>query len=159
MRIVPIIAFAAALVLTPSIAWAQGNSMRPDNAGTGASPDRASPERSGNAEGRGRADPPGSSSGSDNPGNRPPNASNNAAGGTGNSSQSSQDRAAQAVSGGQAVPLDRVLRPALEDKGGTLIDTGLFTVDGFLLYELKILRPDGTLETLYYYARTGNPVR
>ncbi len=52
-----------------------------------------------------------------------------------------------------------MLRPALEQHGGSLIDTRLLTVEGFLLYELKILLPDGTLDTLYYYAHTGNPVR
>ena len=72
---------------------------------------------------------------------------------------SSQERATDAVNSGRAVSLDRVLRPAQEQTGGTLIDTQLLSVDGFLLYELKMLLPDGTLDTLYYYAQTGNPVR
>lgn len=64
----------------------------------------------------------------------------------------------EAVRSGRAVRLDRVLDQAIEQTGGELIDTRLVSVEDVLIYELKMLRPDGTVELLYYYARTGNPV-
>lgn len=152
MHILPIITLVAVFVLMPTMASAQGNSMhpdagRPDNPGLETA--NSGPANPVGSENAGR---PGSGQGSN-------SASGNAAAGGPGPVQSTQDRATQAVRTGQAVPLDRVLRPALEQTGGSLIDTQLFVVDGFLLYELKILLPDGMLDTLYYYARTGNPVR
>lgn len=166
MRILSIIAFGAILALSPTLAPAQGNSARPDvgppdNPGLDIAADNAGGgDGSGNAEGAGAIpDPDEAGNGAANAPDIPGNGAGNAASGGAAAGQSAQDRATRAVRTGQAVPLDRVLEPALEQNGGTLIDTRLFTVDGFLLYELKILLPDGTLDTLYYYAQTGNPVR
>ena len=71
---------------------------------------------------------------------------------------SEEDQALEAVQAGRAVPFDRVLSQAQSATGGDLIDTRLMTVDGFLLYELRMLQPDGTVDRLYYYASTGNRV-
>ncbi|UYQ73598.1 hypothetical protein OF122_07540 [Pelagibacterium flavum] len=166
MRILSFVALGAIVALTPTLASAQGNSGRPDigrpdNPGLDtAAENSAGADVSDNAERAGETpDPDDAGNGAANAGDIPGNGLGNAAGGGSGSAQSAQDRAAQAVRTGQAVPLDRVLRPALEQHGGSLIDTRLLTVEGFLLYELKILLPDGTLDTLYYYAHTGNPVR
>lgn len=164
MRLFAILIIAT-VALTPVMASAQGNSerllpARPDSSDTtGGSGNNAGPGNSGNSARPDAAGRPGSAGPStdrqDNGLHSPQGGQASAAG----AEPSSQEYAAQAVSSGRAVPLDRVLGPAQDQTGGTLIDTRLLTVDGFLLYELKMLRADGTLDTLYYYAQTGNPVR
>lgn len=148
IRLLMLIVLAVAML--PGAALAQGNS--PDSPpGRGNRPDN--PPGLDN-----RPDPPSapSSRPDDPPGldNRP---DADRSPDRGNAS-SAQDRAMEAVQTGRAVPLARVLSQAQGATGGDLIDTRLVTVQGFLLYELRMLLPDGTVDTLYYYAGTGNPV-
>jgi hypothetical protein len=72
---------------------------------------------------------------------------------------SDSERALEAVRSGQAMPLERVAATAAEDHPGRMIDAQLITVGNFLLYELKVLEPDGDVVTVYYYARSGIEVR
>ncbi len=64
-----------------------------------------------------------------------------------------QDRALNAVKGGQAMPLS-----IIENRwaiGGRVIDANLGTLGGRLIYMLTILTPKGVLEHIQVDARTG----
>jgi hypothetical protein len=55
------------------------------------------------------------------------------------------------------LPLETISQRVHETNVGEIIDARLLTVNGFLLYEVKVL--DGErLDVLYYYARSGNRV-
>lgn len=148
--------------LLPGAAWAQGQSQ-------GNAPDSPPGQENRPDDPPGlqdRDDPP---PGMDNRPDTPPGLDDDPEPGSGASPSPSggsapaqgvaeEDRALEAVRTGRAVPLDRVLSKAQSATGGDLIDTRLLTVEGFLLYELRMLLPDGTVDRLYYYASTGNPV-
>jgi hypothetical protein len=68
-----------------------------------------------------------------------------------------QDAAVRAVEDLRALPLETIATKVHETTPGEIIDAQLITVDGFLLYEVKVL--DGErLSVDYYYARSGNKV-
>ncbi|WP_196258111.1 PepSY domain-containing protein [Pelagibacterium limicola] len=69
-----------------------------------------------------------------------------------------KDLALEAVQTGRAVSFGVVLDQARKTARGDFIDGRLVTVEGVLLYQVLMLLEDGTLEYLYYYANTGNPV-
>ena len=74
-----------------------------------------------------------------------------------NETTSDQDEALKAVEDARALPLETISQRVHETNAGEIVDARLLTVDGFLLYEVKVL--DGEqLDVLYYYARTGNRV-
>lgn len=73
--------------------------------------------------------------------------------------ETDSELALAAVRSQRALPLEQILETANEDHDGRLIDARLITVGNFLLYELKLLEPNGDVETLYYYARSGIQVR
>lgn len=154
-----LISAALAVALMPGVAMAQGRAAEnaPD---TPAGQDNRPDTPPGLED---RNDPPGIDNRPDTPGgqgSRPgsgpenPNAGETPPG----PGSSNEDSALEAVRSGRAVPFDRVLSQAQSATGGELIDTRLLTVGGFLLYELRMLRPDGTVDRLYYYASTGNRV-
>lgn len=70
---------------------------------------------------------------------------------------SEQDIALQAVEDARALPLETIAERVHETTPGDIIDARLVTVNGFLLYEVKVLDGD-RLDILYYYAQTGNKV-
>lgn len=73
---------------------------------------------------------------------------------------SEQDAALDAVKDGRALPLETILGVAKSATPGEVLDARLVTVNGFLLYELKILAPNGySVSKAYYYARSGKQVR
>jgi uncharacterized membrane protein YkoI len=72
---------------------------------------------------------------------------------------SDSERALEAVRSHRALPLEDIVETATEGHPGKLIDARLITVEDFLLYELKLLEPDGDVRTVYYYARSGIEVR
>jgi uncharacterized membrane protein YkoI len=59
---------------------------------------------------------------------------------------------------GAAVPLETIVRSLVDGAAGQLIDASLVQVNGFLLYQVKVLSPAGRVSTQYFYARTGQPV-
>jgi hypothetical protein len=69
---------------------------------------------------------------------------------------SEQDAALNAVQDGRAIPLEEILETAKTVTPGEVLDAHLVRVNGFLLYELKILAPNGySVRKEYYYARSG----
>ena len=67
----------------------------------------------------------------------------------------SQDEALSAVSAKKIVPLSSILLTLPLFTDGELIDAQLVNVRGFLLYDIKVLEPDGDVSDLYFYARSG----
>ena len=68
-----------------------------------------------------------------------------------------QDVAVRAVEDLRALPLETIAKKVHQNTPGEIIDARLITVDGFLLYEVKVL--EGSRLTVdYYYARSGNKV-
>jgi hypothetical protein len=66
-----------------------------------------------------------------------------------------QDEAVTAVSNKKILPLERILVAARLFTDGEVIDAKLINVKGFLLYDLRVLEPDGDVSDLYFYARSG----
>jgi hypothetical protein len=149
----------------PNTSSGQGN--RPDSPpGQSNRPDNPPGQADRSEESPGRGNRPETPPGLDDAQDERPSPSSNGGGRSpagplaepGAPNASAADQALEAVESGRAVPLDRVLNQARSATGGDLIDTQLMTVQGFLLYELRMLLPDGRVERMYYYANTGNPV-
>lgn len=79
-------------------------------------------------------------------------------GGAQSSPELSQDEVLSAVEGGSAVSLQSILPDLRSRTGGEIINAKLQRVDGFLLYAITVLSPDGKVSTEYYYARSGQHV-
>lgn len=69
------------------------------------------------------------------------------------------ERARAARARGEVLPLAQVLSRVELDFGGRVIEVELERDDGELLYELKLLLPDGRLIELEFDARTGELVK
>ena len=65
------------------------------------------------------------------------------------------DRARHAVEEGRILPLRDILADAQTTTPGELIEAELEDEHGQLVYEIKILSPDGRLTKLHYDAQTG----
>lgn len=122
------IALAAAVVQP---AWAQGNSQGNANGGTSSN--------NGNSEGKG-------------------NAGSSNAGGNGNSRKADEDLALEAVRAENAVSLEHILGSVRDSTPGRVIDAELYTLDGKLVYQVKVLLADGRVTSLYYDAGSGRQV-
>lgn len=124
----------AVLVALQSPAWAQGNSQGNGNSG-----------EHGNSEGKGNSDNAGSSS----------------AGGNSNSqgaaAKADEDLALEAVRAANAVSLERILEGLRQSTSGRVIDAMLFSRNGVLVYEVKVLSKDGRVTRYYYDAGSGKP--
>lgn len=57
---------------------------------------------------------------------------------------------------GDIVPLETILAAIHIDHPGQVIEVELERKDGRHVYEIEVLRPDGSVLELYYDARTGN---
>lgn len=66
-----------------------------------------------------------------------------------------QDRALAAVQAGQVLPLKTLLDRLERDHPGQLLEVELEDDDGLLVYEVKLLQPDGRLVKLKVDAATG----
>jgi uncharacterized membrane protein YkoI len=66
-----------------------------------------------------------------------------------------QDLARRALEQGQALPLAEILAKVKPEVPGKVIKIELETEDGVLVYELKVLRPDGRIEEIEVDAKTG----
>lgn len=69
------------------------------------------------------------------------------------------DGALAAVRSGKALPLEDILLRARLIADGEVIDAQLIAVSDVLLYEIKVLAGSGDVGKLYFYARSGAPVR
>ena len=70
-----------------------------------------------------------------------------------------QDRVLEAVRARRAIPLENMLDLAGAVVDDEVIDARLVEVRGFLLYEIKVIGAQGDVRQLYFYARSGLPVR
>lgn len=131
--------------------------------GRGESSDQAHGSGNGNSQ----------SSSGENPGDRGNQGNGNASKGEDSRSQTEQEgqsrksrsdipadeeTALDAVEQGRALPLEAITARIRETTPGTIIDAELMTVQGFLLYEVKVLQADGSVARLYYYAQSGRRV-
>ena len=69
-----------------------------------------------------------------------------------------QERALSAREAGRALPLARILERARRDVPGRVLGVELEDEGGRVIYEVKVLRPDGRVRMLAYDAATGKPV-
>ena len=69
-----------------------------------------------------------------------------------------QERALSAREAGRALPLARILERANRDMPGQVLGVELEDEDGRVIYEVKVLGPDGRVRTLAYDAATGERV-
>src|SRR3954447_12528832 len=69
-----------------------------------------------------------------------------------------QERALSAREAGRALPLARILERAQQDMPGQVLGVELEDEGGRVLYEVKVLRPDGRVRMLAYDAASGKPV-
>lgn len=145
-----------ALVSAPAMAFAQGNGNGGErgNGNANENSDRGNGGGNGNAGGNGN-------------GNGPENGN---AGGNGNGqgngrgngqppglTRGDEQTALDAKRTGRAVPLEDILGRLGPEKANEVIDAELITVDGFLLYAVKVLS-GGVVSTQYFYAQSGLPV-
>ena len=70
----------------------------------------------------------------------------------------SQDRARAAVESGQILPLQTVLQRVAISHPGQVLEVELEREHGLWVYELKVLRPGGSLFKLELDARTALPL-
>jgi len=138
--------FASFLIVLSAIAiqpaYAQGNGQ-----GKGNSEEHGNSGDNGNSGG----------GGSDNSSN---GASSNAGGANADSSSNApakadKDLALEAVRAEDAVPLQQILHSVRQSTTDKVIDAQLFAVDGVLVYEVKVLAPDGRVSVYHYYAGSG----
>lgn len=66
--------------------------------------------------------------------------------------------ARRAVESGAAKPLSEIIASAGTVAPGNILDAELVTVNGFLLYRVKVFQ-GGEVKNLYFYAKSGLPVR
>ena len=66
-----------------------------------------------------------------------------------------QDAALTAVEKHRAMPLEDLMGRVTTEVPGTLVDAQLIEVGSFLLYELRVLQPNGHVSRVYYYASSG----
>ncbi len=69
------------------------------------------------------------------------------------------DRARQAVRSGEALPLRTILDKAAAEFPGELIEAELEDEHGRLIYEIKLISPDGNVLKVYYDARDGSVLK
>jgi uncharacterized membrane protein YkoI len=66
-----------------------------------------------------------------------------------------QSEAFDAVTEGRAMPLEDILNLADREEIGEVLDADLITVQGMLLYELRVIDANGAVSEVYYYAKSG----
>lgn len=69
-----------------------------------------------------------------------------------------EEDALRAVQSGEAVPLARIAEELRKADAGEVIAAQLVQSGEFLLYQLKVLSPNGRVTTQFYYARSGQPM-
>lgn len=76
--------------------------------------------------------------------------------GNGANKQSDEDFVLEAVVGAEAVPFESILERLRQITTARVIDARLYAVRDILVYEVKVLGPDGLLRRFYYDAKTGS---
>ncbi|MBC7952524.1 MAG: PepSY domain-containing protein [Rhodospirillaceae bacterium] len=66
------------------------------------------------------------------------------------------DRARRAVQSGQVLPLKTILDKAMAEFPGDLIEAELEDEHGALVYEIKLISPEGNVIKLLYDAKDGH---
>jgi uncharacterized membrane protein YkoI len=84
------------------------------------------------------------------------NAADPAERGNGPNKQSDEDFVLKAVVGAEAVPFESILERLRQVTAARVIDAKLYAVGDVLVYEVKVLGPDGLLQRFYYDAKTGS---
>lgn len=69
------------------------------------------------------------------------------------------ERARRAVQAGQVLPLRAILDNAARDFPGDVIETELEDHHGTLVYEIKVISPEGRVMKVYYDARDGSVLK
>jgi YD repeat-containing protein len=69
-----------------------------------------------------------------------------------------QERARSAREAGRALPLAAILDRVRQSAPGVVLGVELEDEGGRVIYEVKVLRPDGRVRRLAYDAATGRPV-
>jgi uncharacterized membrane protein YkoI len=69
-----------------------------------------------------------------------------------------QNIALEALTSGEALPLDQIEPVAMRQWGGRVIDAHLQKTNGTYLYRLTMVSDDGISRKVYYEARTGRSV-
>lgn len=77
------------------------------------------------------------------------------AGPAGASDARDHDRARQALEAGEVLPLRTILERVERDNPGQVMEVELERKDGLWIYEIKLLRPGGSLVKLKINARDG----
>lgn len=80
-------------------------------------------------------------------------------GGTGEAARLDQSRAIDAVKSYRALPLEQIMTKARLHTQGEIVDAQLISLNGFLLYELKVVEANGDVDELYFYALSGELVQ
>lgn len=70
-----------------------------------------------------------------------------------------QSGAIEAVKSRRALPLEQIMTGARFHTQGEIVDAQLISLKGFLLYELKVVEPNGDVDELYFYALSGELVQ
>lgn len=139
--------------------------------GTGGGQGNGQGQGQGNGNGNGQEN--GSGSGNTGNGNaNPGDSGNNGNNGNGNGQQGggadasantdangtihySPDYARDVVNAGRAVSLASLMPELQARSEGSVIDAELLSVQGILIYSVKVLRTDGRVTQEYYYAQSG----
>lgn len=66
-----------------------------------------------------------------------------------------EDVALEAVRSDDALPLMDILRSVRHSTKDKIIDAQLFSLADDLVYEVKVMAPDGHVSRLYYHAKSG----
>lgn len=69
------------------------------------------------------------------------------------------ERARRAVQAGEVLPLRTILDNVARDYPGDIIETELEESHGAIVYEIKVISPEGRVMKVYYDARTGSLLR
>ncbi|MHB1102228.1 MAG: PepSY domain-containing protein [Devosia sp.] len=70
-----------------------------------------------------------------------------------------QNGAIEAIKSHRALPLEQIMTKVRFHTTGEIVDAQLIQLDGFLLYELKVVEANGDVDELYFYALSGGLVQ
>lgn len=79
--------------------------------------------------------------------------------GSGEAARLDQSGAIEAVKSHRALPLEQIMTKARFHTQGEIVDAQLISLNGFLLYELKVVEANGDVDELYFYALSGELVQ
>lgn len=127
-------AVALSIAAAP-LAYAQGNGQAGGNGGNGNSEQAGGGGNAGGQDGN-TSNPGGNSSAS-------------------KAHKADEDVALEAVQSDDALPLMDILRSVRHSTKDKIIDAQLFSLAGDLVYEVKVMAPDGHVSRLYYHAKSG----